>query len=164
LIDGLLALSRLTRVEIQPSLVPLSSMAETVAKTLQETEPKRKVRFIAAPGIHAKGDPNLLRVVLENLLGNAWKYTGKRLEGVVEFGVAKLPDAPSAFFVRDNGAGFDMAHAGKLFGAFQRLHAQEEFPGNGIGLATVARIVRRHGGKIWAESSVDNGATFYFTL
>jgi PAS domain S-box-containing protein len=164
LIDDLLSLSRLTRVELRRSRVDLSALAETVAETLKAGDPARTVRFTAAPGVHAVGDPNLLRIALENLLGNAWKYTTKRPEATIVFGVAEQPDGTSAYFVRDDGAGFDMAHAGKLFGAFQRLHSADEFPGTGIGLATVARIIHRHGGRIWAEGAVDRGATFYFTL
>ena len=162
--EGLLSLSKLTRTELHVSVVNLSPIAQEVAKALQEGDPARTVRFVITPGIKVMGDPNLLRIVLENLMGNAWKYTAKRPDAVVEFGVASQPEGTKAYFVRDNGAGFNMAHADKLFNAFQRLHSEEEFPGSGIGLATAARIIRRHGGKIWAEGFVDKGATFYFAL
>ena len=164
LIDDLLALSRLTRVEMRRSTVSLTSLAELVAQALSAAEPERKVRFSAAPGVQAECDSHLARIVLENLLGNAWKYTSKRAEASVEFGAEAQPDGAPAYFVRDNGAGFDMSHSDKLFGAFQRLHTADEFPGNGIGLATAARIVHRHGGRIWARGAVGRGATFYFTL
>jgi light-regulated signal transduction histidine kinase (bacteriophytochrome) len=121
------------------------------------------VEWVIAPGIIAEGDESLLRAVMQNLLGNAWKYSAKSADARIEFGVCRKDGQP-IYFVRDNGAGFDMAHAGRLFGAFQRLHSPAEFPGSGIGLATVARIVHRHGGEVWAEGSPDAGATFYFTL
>ena len=121
------------------------------------------MEFVIAPGLVAHADATLLRPVLENLLGNAWKFTGKQPSARIEFG-ATTRDGEPCFFVRDNGAGFDMAYAGKLFGAFQRLHRPADFPGTGIGLATVQRIIHRHGGRVWAESKVGHGATFYYTL
>jgi signal transduction histidine kinase len=188
LVDDLLGLARVSRGEINPQPVNLSEIARDVAAQLQAARPNREVTFVCAPALAVEGDLRLLRVVLENLLGNAWKYTGKRAHAHVEFGVladggSQMADGqscepgwgggndmPSAisdmrvFFVRDDGAGFDMRYVGKLFGAFQRLHTTAEFEGTGIGLATVRRIVHRHGGRIWAESAPDNGATFYFTL
>ncbi len=163
LIDDLLNLSRVTRREMRREAVDLSAVARTVGAQLQKAHPDRRVDLVVAPGLSADGDPHLLRIVLENLLGNAWKFTGARERARVEFG-AVPHDGTTAYYVRDNGVGFDMAYAGKLFGAFQRLHAVTEFPGTGIGLATVQRIVHRHGGRVWAEGAVDEGATFYFTL
>jgi PAS domain S-box-containing protein len=171
LIDELLKLSRVTRGEINRERVDLSALSETIAAELQKTQSEPQVEFIAAPGLLANGDPRLLRVVLENLLGNAWKFTAKRSHARIEFGVLKPSDAEKSrqankpvYFVRDNGAGFEMTYADKLFTAFQRLHGASEFPGTGIGLATVQRIIHRHGGRVWAEGTVDGGATFYFTL
>jgi len=163
LIDDLINLSRVTRAEMSKEPVDLSRIAETVAEALRKTQPDRAVEFVIEKGMMAQGDPRLLRVVLENLLGNGWKYTGKRSPPRIEFGRTEQGGRP-AYFVRDNGAGFDMAYVHKLFGAFQRLHAVSEFPGTGIGLATVQRIIHRHGGRVWAEGAVEKGATFYFTL
>ncbi len=167
LIDDLLKLSRTTRQEMQHEVVDLSASAREVATELQMTRPDREVEFIIDEDIVANGDANLLRVVLDNLLGNAWKYTGKHPRARIEFGVTKN-DGEKVYFVRDDGAGFDMAYADKLFGAFQRLHSETEFEGSGysagIGLATVQRVIDRHGGRIWAEGVVEKGATFYFTL
>jgi PAS domain S-box-containing protein len=163
LIDDLLNLSRITRSELRRQSVDLSRMVETVAEALKKTEPDRAVEFVIQKGMTTEGDARLLRVLLDNLLGNAWKYTGKRSEARIEFG-RTARDGKAAYFVRDNGAGFDMAYVHKLFGAFQRLHSVSEFPGTGIGLATVQRIVHRHGGQVWAEGVLDQGATFYFTL
>lgn len=163
LIDDLLHLSQMSRKPMRVVLANLSEMATEIAAELQAGDPARQVEWDIAPEVVAQGDEGLLRVVLINLLGNAWKYSAKRADARIEFGVVKNVRAP-AYFVRDNGAGFDMAHAGRLFGAFQRLHSPTEFPGSGIGLATVARIVYRHGGEVWAEGSPDAGATFYFTL
>jgi light-regulated signal transduction histidine kinase (bacteriophytochrome) len=143
--------------------VDLSALAESIAAGLHEAEPQRRVEFAIASGVVAQGDADLLRVVLENLLGNAWKFTSKQAEGRVEFGVGEV-DGTAAYYVRDDGAGFDMAYVDKLFGAFQRLHRVSEFEGTGIGLATVQRIIHRHGGRVWAEGAVGEGATFYFTL
>ena len=163
LIDDLLNLSRITRGELRRETADLSALASSVAEQLRKTYTERQVEFRIAQGVRAQGDPQLLRIALENLLGNAWKFTGKTADAVVEFGVTEGDGGP-AYFVRDNGAGFDVAYAGKLFGAFQRLHDVREFEGTGIGLATVQRIVRRHGGRVWAEGEPGRGATFYFTL
>lgn len=164
LIDDLLSLSRVTRAELSRTAVDLSALATETAARLREHEPLRRVEWQIQPGVVADGDPRLLRIALDNLLGNAWKFTGKCQTATIEFGTVQLPDGGHAFRVRDNGAGFDMAHATKLFGAFQRLHGVTEFAGTGIGLATVQRIVHRHGGRIWAEAAVGEGATFFFTL
>jgi PAS domain S-box-containing protein len=160
LIDDLLTLSRVTRSELKRSRIDLSALARTLLAGLARLEPERKVATVIAPGVFADADPQLAAIALDNLLGNAWKFTSKRAEARIELG--QLPDG--AFFVRDNGAGFDMAYGDKLFGVFQRLHPEVEFPGTGIGLATVARITERHRGRIWADSVVGEGATFYFTL
>ena len=163
LIDDLLDLSRITRSKIHRGTVNLSVLAQAVTAELAKMEPERQVEFVIAGRLMVKGDERLLKIVLENLLGNAWKFTGNNPKAKIEFGVTQVDDR-SAYFVRDNGAGFDMAYANKLFGAFQRLHAPSEFPGSGIGLATVQRIIHRHGGHVWAEGAVGQGATFYFTL
>ncbi|MDM9581671.1 MULTISPECIES: sensor histidine kinase [unclassified Nostoc] len=163
LIDDLLNLSRLTRSEMRYEKVDLSALVEAIATELHKTQPERQVEFVIAPGLVANGDAHLLRIVLENLLGNAWKFTGKHQKARIEFGLL-LQDNTDVYFVRDDGTGFDMAYVEKLFGAFQRLHAMTEFEGTGIGLATVQRIIHRHGGRVWAESAVEQGATFYFTL
>jgi PAS domain S-box-containing protein len=163
LIDDMLELSRVSRGELRRERVDLSTLARAVVADLRRIEPGRVVEFSAADGLADEGDPILLRGVLENLLGNAWKFTSKRSAARIEFG-ALPPGGPAGFFVRDNGAGFDPLYAGKLFGAFQRLHNSTEFPGTGIGLATVQRIIHRHGGRVWAEGELDAGATFYFAL
>ncbi|MFI5397466.1 MAG: PAS domain S-box protein [Candidatus Binatia bacterium] len=163
LIQALLGLSRVTRTEMRWREVDLSALAQTVAAELRAADPSRAVEFIIAPGVRAHGDPGLLRAVLDNLLRNAWKYTSKHATARIEFGCMAKEGQP-AYFVRDDGAGFDMAYVDKLFGAFQRLHAKEEFEGAGIGLATVQRIIHRHGGRVWAEGAVEQGATVYFTL
>lgn len=163
LIDALLGLSRVTRTEPRKERVDLSKIAGSVIENLRVASPDRKVDVVIPEGIVTVGDPQLLRAVLENLLGNAWKFTSKRDGARIELGVTKADGKP-AYFVTDNGAGFDMSYAGKLFAPFQRLHAQTAFPGTGIGLATVQRIVHRHGGRIWAESEAGKGATFFFTL
>jgi light-regulated signal transduction histidine kinase (bacteriophytochrome) len=144
--------------------VDLSGLAREVERGLRDAEPDRRVEVTVAPGLSAQGDPQLLRVALQNLLGNAWKYTGKKERARIELGALGANGAPPTFFVKDDGAGFDARYADKLFAPFQRLHAAHEFAGTGIGLATVQRIVQRHGGRIWAEGMVDEGATFYFTL
>jgi PAS domain S-box-containing protein len=163
LIDDLLKLARVTRSEVSIDDVDLAAMARDIARELQAAEPERSVDVEVAEGLRARGDPRLLRIALENLLGNAWKFTSGRDAARIEVGEASGHGAP-AFFVRDNGVGFDMAHAARLFGAFQRLHHQSEFAGTGIGLATAQRIVRRHGGQAWAEAEPGRGATFYFTI
>jgi len=163
LIDGLLALARLSRSELRREPVDLSSIVRDAMMQLCRIEPDRAVEMVVPDGLTAEVDPPLARALLENLLGNAWKFTSKVSRARVEFGAIEK-DGVDTFFVRDNGAGFDMAFAGKLFAPFQRLHTVDEFPGTGIGLATVQRIVHRHGGRIWAESAVDRGATFYFTV
>ena len=163
LIDDLLNLSRLTRRAITRQPVDLSVLANSIVGELRRADPERRVDFCAKESLTADGDERLLRVALENLLGNAWKFTEKCVQPKIELGVTQDNGTP-AYFVRDNGAGFDMAYADKLFGPFQRLHAMAEFKGTGIGLATVQRIVRRHGGRVWAKSEVGRGATFYFTL
>lgn len=162
LIDTLLNFSSVKRVAICHEPVDLSSLAEEIALRLKVTAPERQVSFQIAPGIIAGGDAGLLRMVLDNLIGNAWKYSGKEGQPVIEFGQTAVDGKP-AYFVRDNGPGFDMAFADKLFLPFQRLPGTD-VEGHGIGLATVARVVRRHGGRVWAESSLNEGATFYFTL
>jgi PAS domain S-box-containing protein len=163
LIDDLLKLSRSTRNEMKSVMVDLTALAREIATELQQAEPARSVRWVIAPDLVALGDPDLLRVALENLLGNAWKFTGPQKNALIEFGSAETESGP-AFFIRDNGVGFDMAYADKLFGVFQRLHAAQDFPGSGIGLANVQRIVHRHGGRVWAEGRENLGATFHFTL
>lgn len=162
-IDDILQLSRLTRSAMTRQPVDLSALAERVIYDLRAGERDRHVAVNIAPGLTAVGDPTLLEVVLLNLLGNAWKFTGKTERARIEFGAMEHQGQPT-FFIRDNGAGFDMAYAERLFGAFQRFHTEAEFPGTGIGLATVQRIIRRHGGQIWAEGAVGKGATFFFTL
>jgi len=163
LINDLLNLSRITRIEPQLMPLDLTAMAHSLATHLQEEKPDRRIEFIIQPDLRADGDNNLIHIALTNLFDNAVKFTGKRSLARIEFGEAEV-DGGKAFFVRDNGAGFDMANADKLFGTFQRLHKASEFPGTGIGLATVQRIIQRHGGRIWANAQVDQGATFYFTL
>jgi signal transduction histidine kinase len=171
LIDALLQLSRVTRSEISTERVDLSSLATLVFKELQSSEPQRHVDFIAQPGIFVQGDGRLLRIALENLIGNAWKFTSRKPEAKIEFGSRrqKVPGVGgdtevTVYFIRDNGAGFDMQYVDRLFTAFQRLHGDREFKGSGIGLATVSRIIRRHHGIIGAESVAGEGATFYFSL
>ena len=163
LIDDLLKLSRLTRGEMSITRVDLSGMVREVAAELQKSEPAHRVSFRIADGISAMCDAHLLKVVFENLVGNAWKFTGYKEEAIIEFAATRA-DGAVTYLVRDNGAGFDMAYSDKLFATFQRLHPEREFPGTGIGLSLVQRIILRHGGKVWAEGAVDQGATFYFTL
>jgi PAS domain S-box-containing protein len=163
LIKTLLDFARINRYELRRQKINLSGLASEVAASLQRADPARRATIRISEGMTAYGDENLLRLVLENLLGNAWKYAGRREEAVIESGVTDTDGTP-AYFIRDNGAGFDMADAGQLFIPFQRLHATDDFAGHGIGLATVQRIIQRHGGRVWAEGEPDNGATFYFTL
>jgi len=163
LIDDLLNLSRASSHPLHRTLIDLSHIAGAVAARLQADNKERHVRFIIAKGARVFADDGLMQVVLDNLLGNAWKYTSKTESAEIEFGYTE-EESGTVYFVRDNGAGFDMRHANKLFGVFQRLHLAEEFEGTGIGLATVQRIVHRHGGTCSAEGVVDQGATFYFTL
>jgi light-regulated signal transduction histidine kinase (bacteriophytochrome) len=163
LINDLLGLSRLTRSELRHQVVDLSALAQSVAEMLRQAEPGREAEITIASDMQAYGDERLLRIVLENLIGNAWKFTARHPHPRIEVGVM-LREGELAYFVRDDGAGFDMRYADKLFGVFQRLHSTTEFEGTGIGLATVQRIIHRHGGRVWAESAVEQGAAFYFTL
>jgi PAS domain S-box-containing protein len=164
IIDDLLELSRVTRAEMKHDEVNLSALARQIADELQKMSDKRQAEFVIAKSLTVVGDGHLLRIALENLMGNAWKFSEQRPEVHIEFGSTTQPDGQKVYFVRDNGVGFDMTYIDKLFGAFQRLHSTTEFPGTGIGLATVERIIRRHNGRIWAEGTVNKGATFYFTL
>jgi len=163
LINDLLQLSRYTRQEMSREPVDLSALAHALANELQKQDLVRQVEFVIEPGLTALADPRLIRVVLGNLMDNAWKFTGKQGAARIEFG-RTTHSGTTVFFVRDNGAGFDMTYVDKLFGTFQRLHSVQDFPGTGIGLASVQRILRRHGGEIWAEGKTGQGATFYFTL
>ncbi len=163
LIDDLLNLSRMTRSELRRLPIDVAALVRSSAESVQLACPGHRVQLVVAPDLSVSADPQLLRVVFDNLLGNAWKFTRKTPGPRVEVGMTSDRDVPT-LFVRDNGAGFDMAYVKKLFGVFQRLHTANEFEGSGIGLATVQRIVHRHGGRIWAEGMVGEGATFYFTL
>ena len=163
LIDDLLKLSRVARLDMSNESVDLASIAESIAARLRETYPARRIVFVIEKGLKTAGDARLLAIALTNLLENAVKFTGPRAEARIEVGQVEH-NSGAAFYVRDNGVGFDMAHAGTLFGAFQRLHKASEFPGTGIGLTTVQRIIHRHGGRIWAEAEPNQGATFYFSL
>lgn len=163
LINDMLKLSRVVRSEIRIDLVHLSEEAKVIAGELQAGQPERKVKFVLAPDILVAGDRGLLDIALNNLLENAWKYTSKNPNALIEFGQTQQ-NGEKVFFVRDNGIGFDMIYSDKLFQPFQRLHTDKEYPGTGIGLAIVQRIIRRHGGRIWAESEVGKGTTFYFTI
>jgi signal transduction histidine kinase/ligand-binding sensor domain-containing protein len=163
LIDDMLTLSKVSRSEMNFRKVNLSKMVHDISEELTDNQPERKSKFIIKEGIIVQGDDHLLRIVLENLLENAWKFTSKKPAALIEFGVEFQKDIP-VYFIRDNGAGFNMDYIQKMFGAFQRLHSSDEFQGTGIGLATVQRIIRRHGGKVWAEGEVEKGATFYFTI
>lgn len=163
LVEDLLNFSRVTRVEMREGRIDLSAEVRAIAADLAAREPAREVEFKIQEGLKAWGDPALLHAAILNLIENAWKFTRKKASAHIEFGTAETPDG-LVYFVRDNGAGFDMADAARLFNPFQRLHKESDFEGTGIGLATVDRIVRRHGGRIWAESRVGEGAAFYFTL
>jgi PAS domain S-box-containing protein len=164
MIEALLGLSKLMRVELHRSRVSLSDLARTIAAELVASAPQRSLRLVIEEHLEVDGDARLLRVLLENLLGNAWKYTSKKTGARVELGALPATGRMRTFYVRDDGAGFDPAYAGRLFGVFQRLHGAGEFPGHGVGLSTVKRVVERHGGRVWAESAPERGATFYFEL
>ena len=163
LIDDLLRLSRVGRVEMSIEEVNLSEMADSIIHDLKRQSGDRKVRITVQPGILAQADADMMHIALENLLGNSWKFTSQTPNACIEFGETREGDE-RVYFVKDNGAGFDMKYAGRLFAPFQRLHADAEFPGTGIGVAIVRRIVSRHGGRVWGEGEVGKGATFYFTL
>jgi two-component system sensor histidine kinase/response regulator len=163
LIDDVLYLSKVSRADLRDHDVDLSALAMLVLERLREGNPERSVEMRVRPGVVVTGDGQLLKIALENLLQNAWKFTSKQPSARIEFGLTNVGGEPT-YFVRDNGAGFDMTYAGRLFGPFQRLHSQNEYPGSGIGLATVQRIIHRHGGQIWAEGLIGQGATFQFTL
>lgn len=163
LIDGLLSLSRIARNTMVIENINLSTLAEEALLTLRQGDPERKVTAVIEKDVMSKGDLTLLRIVFANLIGNAWKFSSKKAESIIEFGKC-IEDGQTVFFVRDNGAGFDMRYSDKLFGTFQRLHAESEFEGTGLGLATVQRIIFRHHGKIWAKSEPDKGATFFFNI
>jgi PAS domain S-box-containing protein len=163
LIEDLLQLSRITRTETNMGKINLTGIARSVIDELQKSQPQRHVEIRIADGLEEIADSKLMRIVLENLLGNAWKFTEKQAKAVIEFGCT-TEGKNKVYFIRDNGVGFDMAYADKLFVPFQRLHTEEEFPGTGIGLATVRRIIHRHGGKVWTEGETGKGATFYFRL
>jgi signal transduction histidine kinase len=162
-IDDLLRLAQMSRGAVRRIGFELSSLVRTVALHLSQSEPQRRVELLIEPGVHVDADPHLLQIVLDNLMRNAWKFTAKRAQAVIEFGAEEI-NGETSYFLRDNGAGFNMKYASKLFGVFQRLHADSEFQGTGVGLATVKRIIGRHGGRVWAVGEVDRGATFYFTL
>jgi PAS domain S-box-containing protein len=163
LIDDMLNLSRVSRTEMIIQRINLSEIVHDIADEFNINQPERQVKFIIQEGIEVKGDGQLLRILLENLISNAWKFTSKHANARIEFG-KQQQEGEEVYIIRDDGAGFDMNYAGKIFGAFQRLHTDTEFPGTGIGLATVQRIIHRHGGKVWAEGEVEKGATFYFTI
>jgi light-regulated signal transduction histidine kinase (bacteriophytochrome) len=164
LIAALLVVSRLLRAPMAPQAVDLGAIAQEALAARQAAEPDRLARVDVQPGLIARGDPALLKQLMDNLTGNAWKFTAKKDKALIEVGAQAAADGETVYFVRDNGAGFDMAHAEKLFGIFQRMHVATDFPGLGAGLATAQRIVTRHGGRIWAEAAVEEGATIYFTL
>jgi light-regulated signal transduction histidine kinase (bacteriophytochrome) len=164
LIEDLLVLSRATLAPVKRDMVDMSGLAREIVQDLRSGDTERRAEFIIADGISANGDRGLLRTALENLLGNAFKYSSKRVDALIEFGAMQEQDGRRVYFVKDNGAGFNMEEAEKLFTPFQRLHAAADFPGTGVGLATVQRIIRKHGGRIWAEAAVDSGATFHFSL
>lgn len=163
LIEAMLRLARLTRGEVNRRMINLTDMAGEIAAGLRETDPVRQVDFVIQDAVQGRGDPEMLRVILSHLFGNAWKFTAKHDKARIEFGMQES-EKEKVYYVKDDGAGFSKAYSNKLFNAFQRLHRVDEFPGIGIGLATVQRIVHRHGGRIWAEGEVEKGATFYFTL
>jgi len=164
LTGDLLELATIGRKPMARKTLDLSAVADDIIANLRAADADRQATIIVERDLHVAGDPGLMRVVVENLLSNAWKYTSRRAHALIEVGAATQPDGSRAIFVRDNGTGFDMAYAGKLFAPFQRLHSEGEFEGSGVGLATVQRVVHRHGGRVWAEATPDAGATFYFTL
>ena len=164
LIDDLLQLSRVSRIGMNLRPVDLSAEVTDIAGELKDREPARRVSFVIGEGVRVTADPTLIRTVLQNLVENAWKFTGRRDDATIEFGITADDNGQRCCYVRDNGAGFDPAYAGKLFQPFERLHDAANFPGTGIGLASVQQIIERHGGRVWAEGAVDHGATFYFTL
>jgi light-regulated signal transduction histidine kinase (bacteriophytochrome) len=163
-LDDLLVLSQVSGADMHLQEVDLSAEATAICGQLAARDPGRRARVAVQGGVHAVADRPLIRAVLQELLENAWKFTAGREQAVIEFGATPVSDAPLCCYVRDNGAGFDPAYAGKLFQPFQRLHAASEFPGTGVGLASVQRIIDRHGGRTWAEGAVGGGATIYFTL
>ena len=163
LIDDLLKLSRLTKIEMRQEPVPLSGIVTKIIDSLKNSEPDRSIECEVQEGIIINGDPYLIEIAMENLLNNAWKFTGKTPSPRIQFGMTQK-DGLNVCYIKDNGVGFDMTYSGKLFGAFQRLHSPEEFPGTGIGLVTVQRIIHRHRGRIWAEAELNKGATFFFTI
>lgn len=164
LIEDMLSFSRIANAELKREPVDLSAIAREIAHDLRMQEPERAITFQIQDHLLTEGDPTLLRAALQNLLGNAWKYTSQKPTATIEFGKAVVESVSCCFYIKDNGAGFDMTGAGRLFKPFQRLHLKSEFPGSGIGLANVQRIVTRHGGRVWAEGIPNEGATFYFTL
>jgi light-regulated signal transduction histidine kinase (bacteriophytochrome) len=164
LIEDMIRLAQISSLEMRSVEVDLSALATAIGADLAAAEPQRQVRLTVAPGVIVHGDPGLLRVLMQNLLANAWKYTARRPQAEIAFGANRLASGEQACFVRDNGAGFDMAFADRLFRPFSRLHSVEDYAGSGIGLATVARIVARHNGRIWAEAEKDKGASFHFVL
>jgi light-regulated signal transduction histidine kinase (bacteriophytochrome) len=163
LTDALLGLSKFAQGNLDRTVVHLGAVAKKVAGELTQSAPERRVEFTIGDDMRAEGDPDMLRIVIENLIENAWKFTAKQPIAKIEFGVKKIADK-DAYFVRDNGVGFSMVNADRMFNPFQRLHSEKEFPGLGIGLATAQRIIQRHGGRIWAEGEPDKGAIFFFTL
>ena len=164
LIEDLLSLAQVSRMQLRTESVDLSALARGILEGWRERQPGRRVTVHIENDLHAQGDGRLFKVVMENLLGNAWKFTSQQAQAQISVG--QTPDAAGlpVFFVRDNGAGFDMAYADKLFNPFQRLHATSDFPGTGVGLATVSRVISRHGGRVWADAAPGRGATFFFTL
>ncbi|MBA3439966.1 MAG: hypothetical protein H0T92_08885, partial [Pyrinomonadaceae bacterium] len=165
LIDDLFNLSRVARGKVNCDTIDLSQLVQSVVEQLQKAQPDRRVEFRVTDNLITQGDARLMQIALENLLNNAWKFTAKQPHAQIELGITESKgENPPAYFVRDNGVGFDMKYATKIFSPFQRLHGVKDFEGTGIGLATVQRIVRRHGGHIWPEGAVGKGATFYFTL
>jgi light-regulated signal transduction histidine kinase (bacteriophytochrome)/HAMP domain-containing protein len=164
IINDLLTLSRVNRNQMQVSLVNVSAIVKEITDNLQENQPERQVEWIIAPEVIINCDASLMKMVLENLLNNAWKFTSSQIYPRIEFNTILQEDGKVVYFIRDNGAGFDMTHVNQLFKAFARLHSTDEFPGTGIGLAIVQRVIKRHGGEIWAEGEIGGGATFYFTL